>query len=101
MYLPGLLARYTYFTKKSARLLLSAREQIVPKQSKTVEQLLIDLRQNDWSVNWKTADALAEIGENALPRLLKALEDTDGYARNGAAIALGKIGNKRRNPTAY
>ena len=66
----------------------------MPKQSKTVEQLLIELRQHDWSVNWKTADALAEMGEKAFPHLLKALEDTDGYGRNGAAIALGKIGNK-------
>lgn len=63
------------------------------KQHTTVEQLLIDLRQHDWSVNWKTADALAELGEDAVPQLLHALEDTDGYVRNGAAIALGKIGN--------
>lgn len=63
------------------------------KEDNTVEQLLTDLRQHDWSVNWKTADALAEMGENAFPHLLKALEDADGYVRNGAAIALGKIGN--------
>jgi HEAT repeat protein len=60
----------------------------------SVEKLLRDLRQHDWSVNWKTADALAEIGENAFPQLLQALEDADGYVRNGAAIALGKIGNR-------
>jgi HEAT repeat protein len=62
-------------------------------ETKTVEQLLQDLRQHDWSVNWKTADALAEAGEQAFPHLLQALKDTDGYVRNGAAIALGKIGN--------
>ena len=56
--------------------------------------MLIDLRQHDWSVNWKTADALTEAGEYAFPHLLQALENTDGYVRNGAAIALGKIGNR-------
>jgi len=61
--------------------------------AKSVEQLLSDLRQHDWLVNWKTADALAEMGEHAFPHLLRALEDPDGYVRNGAAIALGKIGH--------
>lgn len=59
----------------------------------SVEQLLGNLKQHNWSVNWKTADALAEMGESVVPRLLRALEDPDGYVRNGAAIALGKIGN--------
>jgi len=59
----------------------------------SVEQLLSNLRQHNWSVNWKTADALAEMGQSAVPQLLRALEDPDGYVRNGAAIALGKIGN--------
>ena len=63
-------------------------------KANSVEQLLSDLRQHDWSVNWKTADALAERGEYAFPHLLRALEDPDGYVRNGAAIALGKIGNR-------
>jgi HEAT repeat protein len=67
-------------------------EQRSGKQN-SVEQLLSNLRQHDWSVNWKTADALAEIGQSAVPPLLRALEDPDGYVRNGAAIALGKIGN--------
>src|SRR5712671_3701183 len=62
-------------------------------KAKTVGQLLQDLRQHNWSVNWRTADALAEEGENAFPQLLQCLEDTDGYVRNGAAIVLGKIGN--------
>ena len=59
----------------------------------SVEQLLSNLRQHNWSVNWQTADALAEMGQSAVPPLLQALEDPDGYVRNGAAIALGKIGN--------
>jgi HEAT repeat protein len=62
-------------------------------KAKSVEQLLSDLRRHNWSVNWKTADALAELGEYAFLHLLRALEDQDGYVRNGAAIALGKIGN--------
>jgi len=65
-----------------------------PGKANSVEQLLSNLRQHDWSVNWKTADALAEIRDYAFPHLLRALEDPDGYVRNGAAIALGKIGNR-------
>ena len=63
-------------------------------KTNSVEQLLDDLRKHDWSINWKTADALGDLGEHAFPHLLQALEDPDGYVRNGAAIALGKIGNK-------
>jgi len=59
-----------------------------------IEKLLDDLRKHDWSINWKTADRLADMGQCAFARLLRALKDPDGYVRNGAAIALGKIGNK-------
>jgi HEAT repeat protein len=59
----------------------------------SLEQLLSNLRQHEWSINWKTADALAEMGQDAFRHLLRALEDPDGYVRNGAAIALGRIGN--------
>jgi HEAT repeat protein len=67
-----------------------------PKETKSLDELVVDLRQHDWAVNSRTADALAEMGEAAIPCLLQALESKDGYARNGAAIALGKI----RNPEA-
>src|SRR5215469_6675444 len=33
----------------------------------SVEQVLGDLHRHDWSINWKTADALAEMGECAHP----------------------------------
>ena len=61
--------------------------------SPSLAQLLEDLKMHEWSMNWKTADALAEMGQDAFPHLLKFLQSEDGYVRNGAAIALGKIGN--------
>jgi HEAT repeat protein len=63
-------------------------------QPLSLQQLLDNLRKKNWTVNWVTADALAQMGTAAVPSLLEALESEDGYARNGAAIALGKIGNK-------
>lgn len=45
----------------------------------SLEQLLSNLRQHEWSINWKTADALAEMGQDAFPHLLRALEDPDGF----------------------
>lgn len=61
--------------------------------AKSADRLVDDLRRHDWPTNLKTADALARAGASALPALLRALQDEDGYVRNGAAIALGKIGN--------
>jgi HEAT repeat protein len=58
------------------------------------KQLFEELKKHDWTVNWRTADALAQLGAEAVPSLLQALEIQDGYMRNGAAIALGKIGSK-------
>jgi HEAT repeat protein len=60
----------------------------------SLEELIDNLRKKIWTVNWVTADALAQMGTDAVPSLLEALESENGYARNGAAIALGKIGKK-------
>jgi HEAT repeat protein len=68
-------------------------EQPIPEPS-SLEQLLEKLKKHEWTVNWVTADALAQIGSEAVPALLQALESEDGYVRNGAAIALGKIGSR-------
>lgn len=63
-----------------------------------LEELLRDLEKHDWAENRKTAEALAELGQEAFPYLLSALKSEDGYVRNGAAVALGKIGNKEATP---
>ncbi len=65
-----------------------------PSEALSLGQLLEELKKHDWVVNGRTADALAQIGAEAVPSLLQALESEDGYVRNGAAIALGKIGGK-------
>ncbi len=65
-----------------------------PSEPLSLQELLDNLRKKNWTVNWVTADALAQIGIDAVPSLLEALESENGYARNGAAIALGKIGKK-------
>jgi len=63
-------------------------------ESLSLEQLLEELKKHEWAVNWRTAEALAQVGTGAVPSLLQALESEDGYMRNGAAIALGNIGRK-------
>lgn len=60
-----------------------------------VAALLDDVRSHDWQISWRAADALARLGESAVLRLIKALQDEDGYVREAAASALGKIGDKR------
>lgn len=65
------------------------------KQQRSSLDLLADMRRHhDWAANRRIALALAGLGERAVPDLVLALQDPDGYVRNGAAIALGKIGNK-------
>ena len=63
-----------------------------------LEELLRDLEKHDWAENRKAAEALAELGQEAFPYLLSALKSEDGYVRNGAAVALGKIGNEEAAP---
>jgi HEAT repeat protein len=65
-----------------------------PPEPLSLEELLDNLRKKNWTVNGVTADALAQKGIEAVPSLLEAFESENGYARNGAAIALGKLGQK-------
>ncbi len=45
------------------------------------------------SVRWRAVEALGEIGSpEAIPALLKAIEDSNGHVRNKAAIVLGSFG---------
>jgi len=63
-----------------------------------LDDLFRKLEKHDWAENRKTAEALAELGQGAFSHLLNALKSEDGYVRNGAAVALGKIGNKEATP---
>jgi HEAT repeat protein len=63
--------------------------------AETIEALLRTAEEHDWDINWRTADEIAEIGELAVLRLIEVLANEDGYVRNAAAIALGKIGDRR------
>lgn len=63
---------------------------------KEVERLLTELkRRHDWKINWRTAEELGRLGQPALPHLIKALSDEDGYVRAAAAGALGEIRDER------
>jgi len=65
-------------------------------EQKEVERLLSEVKlQRDWTFSWKTADELASVGAAAIPRLIEALGNEDGYVREVAANALGKIGDRR------
>lgn len=60
-----------------------------------IEQLLSELKVHDWSTTWRVSDELAKTGPAAVPQLIAALTDKDGYVRSAAAEALGKIGDAR------
>jgi HEAT repeat protein len=50
-------------------------------------------------VRRRAADALGKIGDaQAIPGLLKLVEDSDSYVRSSAADALGKIGDAQAIP---
>lgn len=64
--------------------------------NKEVERLLTELqRRHDWKINWRTAEELVRLGQPAVPHLIKALSDEDGYVRAAAADALGEIRDER------
>lgn len=66
-----------------------------PDESKHIEHLLSELKAHDWNTNHRVADELAQIGPPAVPRLIAALTDKDGYVRSAAAEALGSVGDGR------
>ena len=53
---------------------------------------LIKVFKEDTVASWEAAGALAEIGSNAVPALLAALNDADAGVRQRAALALSRIG---------
>lgn len=64
--------------------------------NKEVERLLTELkRRHDWTINWRTAEELVRLGQAAVPHLIEALSDEDGYVRAAAADALGEIRDER------
>ncbi|MDY7048301.1 MAG: HEAT repeat domain-containing protein [Microcystis panniformis WG22] len=69
------------------------------KSNQVVNELNQALKDSDWGVRWKAAEALGEIGtETAIPGLLKALEDSDGFVRVRASEALAKIASETAIP---
>src|SRR5262249_32786941 len=69
--------------------------QVHPKGGKTPAQLAKDLQSKDSLERQKAAVALAELGpgaKDAVPGLIKALEDPEEDVRRRIPYALGKIG---------
>ena len=65
-------------------------------KAKNVDGLIAALRDDDYIVRWKVAEALGEIGDaRAVEPLIKALGDEDGDVRQAATEALGEIGDAR------
>lgn len=64
-------------------------------EASELNKALAVVKSHDWSTNRRVADELAKIGQSAVPRLIEALNDKDGYVRDVAAKALGKIGDGR------
>ena len=58
-------------------------------------QVLQDIdEEKEWCVGWQAADALAKIGTQAVPALIRALQDEEWFVRQSAAYALAKIGTQ-------
>lgn len=77
--------------------LLSCSPPVDEKMAKkSVDQLIIDLKNSDGLTRAKAAIALGARGvdaREAVPKLIKMLADPKPYVRNRAVDALGKIGD--------
>ncbi|MFH0778196.1 MAG: HEAT repeat domain-containing protein [Candidatus Eisenbacteria bacterium] len=62
------------------------------KDEGAVEELLDALHDSSWWTRKNALEALAEIGERALPGLMATLESDDRFARESALEALQKLG---------
>jgi len=65
----------------------------LPAEQRKISSLIDDLR--DVFRRDSAIESLVEIGEPAVEPLIQALKDEDSFVREGAAEALGKIGDKR------
>jgi CubicO group peptidase (beta-lactamase class C family)/HEAT repeat protein len=63
-----------------------------PEAREAVPYLIKALDDGDREVCWNSARALGKIGTEAVPALIRALEDDNENIRLGAAVALGAIG---------
>lgn len=62
---------------------------------KSVDELAVDLRSDNWEVRIAAARALGKLDSEAPVELLvPALDDEDGSVRAAAVFALGKVGNR-------
>lgn len=61
----------------------------------SARELIAEFSKHDWVVSDRASQALAAFGAEAVPPVIFALSDPDGYVRAGAAEALGKIGDQR------
>ena len=66
------------------------------KGAKDIDLLLQDLSNADWTVRSQAVSALGKMKDpQAVPPLIKALQDPKGYVRRRAASALGEIKDPR------
>lgn len=61
-----------------------------------IKELIQDLKYEEYEETAETAiEALVEIGEAAIERLIEALKNENPEIREGAALSLGNIGDTR------
>jgi len=70
---------------------------IDPEGKKVIPVLLEKLRDEDAAVSAASANALADIGAPAVPRLIQMLDDDNDTARLFAIAALGRIGKEAKD----
>jgi hypothetical protein len=69
---------------------------VMPAVSDEVDDLIVDLKDEDWTVRGCAAMSLGELGDaRAVDPLIEALKDDRWDVREVAALALGKIGDAK------
>lgn len=82
--------------KKGELTRTAAADALVRLGKPSVKPLIELLKDKDWDVRWRAAEALGELkAQEALDALTKALDDDDKDVRWAAVSALGEIGSKK------
>ncbi len=90
---------YTFFWIAFLTLFLTSpgwKSAMAQPPARDLDPLIRDLGNSDWTVRSQAASALGKIKDpQAVPALIKALQDPKGYVRRRAASALGEIKDPR------
>ena len=70
---------------------------VFESEAQDIQQLAKQLGDENEKVRWSATEALAKIGEPAVPALIKALSHNNSRVRHSAAFALSRIGEPAKS----